>query len=527
MRWRRFVTSLWVSMPLACLSMGGGFVWGQQQPTPAGPASAATEASNAPQASVTDLSKRFRFVERYSDSDTKDQPEVIGQYRVITRDTVRSSTETERGAPKRQETTQETAYRERAVKVIGGDEVEAGVRAYDQFRLNPRPKSRASRLDPLKDLTVWIEMREGDDPLILSQVEGRNLHEDEYAIIRREIFVPQLTAVLPSVPSRVGDRWSVSKEGANVLAGTSALPLMGSLQQIRRAEDGEHWEAVIAVTGRSPIRPQAPSLALNARLIFRFTPPAQPAEEAEDKEKEPEQNIVDVVGSVVELRMATAASSPLPPQGRLHETITRELIVERILNDSGEPINAPAETPETTPENSWLVYEDPEAKFHFSYPQDFRPGRQPDELSVVLVRHQVGGPDALEIQRIIPTGDAQVDNLNRDPFFHLKTLKEQWDQARYRVIPGPQAWLPDADWAPSKRRVFRAEAVLMGEGSASGRTTSKEKERVHNNFYFVQFGGKENLVVTSNTVQDPATPYRNEVEQIIKTFEFGPAASPK
>lgn len=530
MRRRLFLWSIGSYGLAACL--GNGLAVGQERdpasaptPTPApAPASAPAVGDSH---SVTDLSTRFRFVEQYDTAQVKSTFEQIGQYRVVTRDTIKMVTEKSQGAPDRSEATQDTDYRERPANVAGdGREVRATVRAYDAYRLNPNPNPTAkpSQVPTLKGLAIWFQTRPGNDPLILSVSQGRGLREGECTIIRREVFLPELTELLPAVPCQVGDHWSVSRGGTHALMGSIPLPLTGTLQQVRQAAEGPNWEAVIGISGRSPSRSASGSVAVNARLIFSFPPPAAaapapaPATGNEPPTRDAGEKLLAAHGAVVELRMATSMTTPLPPSGRLRQTVTRELIVDRRLADPGEPLPLPDAAPTATEENSWLSYDDPDGKFHFRYPQDFRVGRPPDELSMELFRPHAGGPDTLEIQRIIKTGDAEADRLNRDPEFHLKMLKEEWRQSRYNVIPGPHAWLPEADWAETNRKVYRAESVLKGVA-----TPGKPELRVHNDFYFVLFGRSDSLIVTSNTVQDPATPYRKQVEAIIKTFNLGPS----
>lgn len=511
MRWRRSIGLV-----------GGGFLlaaaWGVgstlgQQPAPASASGSGTAAPPSGDShSVTDLVTKFRFVEHYEKTDAKAPPGSIGQYRVVTRDTIKVVTEKKQGTPERTEATQETEYRERPAELTGSNEIKSGVREYGAYRITPNPNTKPSRPDPLKGLTIWYQPHEGSDPQVLSLTKGRGLREDEYTIIRREVFLPDLAGLLPTIPSRVGDRWGVSKAASRALVGSSALTLAATLQQVRQAAAGPNWEAVIGVTGRSPARSNSGAMAVNARVVFSFPPPESDGKEAEKAEK-----IVDARGAVVELRMATSAVSPLPPNGRLRQTVTRELIVDRRIDAPGEALPLPDSPPEANEENSWLSYDDPQGKFHFRFPQEFRPGRPPDDFSLELVRPRPGGPDTLEFQRVVKTGDAEADRLNRDPEFHLKMLKEEWRQNKYNVIPGPHAWLPEADWAAAKRKVYRAESVLKGPATAG-----KPELRVHNDLYFVQFGRDESLVVTSNTVQDPATPFRNQVEAILRTFDFGP-----
>ncbi|AGA24947.1 hypothetical protein [Singulisphaera acidiphila] len=504
MRWRRSIGSVWGGLLAA--SLGVGSALGQQAASAPAPASPSSGESH----SVTDLVTKFRFAEHYEKTE-KSSSGSIGQYRVVTSDTIKVATDKAQGTPERTEATQETDYRERPAQLTGGDQIRAGVREYASYRITPNPNTKPSRADPLKGLMIWYQPHEGGDPLVLSLTKGRGLREDEYTIIRREIFLPDLAALLPTIPTRVGDRWTASKTAGRALLGSIALPLTATLQQVRQAAEGPNWEAVIGVTGRSPARSNLGSMAVNARLVFSFAPPP------ESKDGEKEEKLVDARGAIVELRMATSAVTPLPPSGRLRQSVTRELIIDRRIDDTGAALPLPEPAPVATEENSWLSYDDPQGKFHFRYPQEFRPGRPPDDLSMELVRLRPGGPDTLEFQRVIKTGDAEADRLNRDPEFHLKMLKEEWRQNKFNVIPGPHAWLPEANWAATNRKVYRAESVLKGAA-----TNGKGELRVHNDLYFVLFGRNESLVVTSNTVQDPATPFRNQVEAIIRTFDFGP-----
>ena len=270
MRWRRTIGSVWGGLLLAA-SLWGGAAFGQQA-APA-PAPAPASPSSGESHSVTDLVTKFRFVEHYEKAEAKSPPGSIGQYRVVTRDTIKVATEKPQGTPDRNEATQETDYRERPAEVTGGDQIKAGVREYAAYRITPNPNTKPSRSDPLKGLTIWYQPHEGGDPLVLSLSKGRGLREDEYTIIRREIYLPDLASLLPTIPSRVGDKWAVSKKAGRALLGSIPLPLAATLQQVRQAAEGPNWEAVIGVTGRSPARSNSGSMAVNARLVFSFPPP--------------------------------------------------------------------------------------------------------------------------------------------------------------------------------------------------------------------------------------------------------------
>ncbi|SIO42745.1 hypothetical protein SAMN05444166_4628 [Singulisphaera sp. GP187] len=309
MRWRRSIGSVWGGLVAA--SLWGATALGQE-----GAAASAPPPSGESQ-SVTDLVTRFLFSEHYEKADAKSPPGLIGQYRVVTRDTAKVVTEKPQGTPDRNEATQESDYRERPADLTGGDKIKAGVREYAAYRITPHPNTKPSRPDPLKGLMIWYQPREGSDPQVLSLIPGRGLREDEYAIIRREVYLPDLAALLPTIPSRVGDRWAVSKAGGRALLGSVPLPLAATLQQVRQAAEGPNWEAVIGVAGRSPARSNSGSFAINAQLVFSFSPPSSGSPGASkdsgaEKGKEKE-SIVDVRGAVIELRMATSAVTPLPP----------------------------------------------------------------------------------------------------------------------------------------------------------------------------------------------------------------------
>ncbi len=146
---------------------------------------------------------------------------------------------------------------------------------------------------------------------------------------------------------------------------------------------------------------------------------------------------MDARGPSLSFGCSHLRGEPAPPNGRLRQTVTRELIVDRRIDDPGEAAAAPRLSPEANEENSWLTYDDPQGKFHFRFPQEFRPGRPPDDFSLELVRPRPGGPDTLEFQRVVKTGDAEADRLNRDPEFHLKMLKERVAAEQVQRHPRP------------------------------------------------------------------------------------------
>ena len=87
----------------------------------------------------------------------------------------------------------------------------------------------------------------------------------------------------------------------------------------------------------------------------------------------------------------------------------------------------------------------------------------------------------------------------RNPEFYRKGLQENWKQQRIDVIPGQAGWLPDADWAASKMKVYRMEAVLKQPAGEDRRL-----KRTYFQQYLALFGRQDTLAVAVTTEQDPA-----------------------
>lgn len=512
-RWFGPVAGGWLALVLGA-TLGFG-----QDPKAAAPAPVPVPAPAAP-GRVADLSTRFRFVERYGTAEEQSRLDLLGQYRVAIRDTIKETTEVAQGTPERSEVSEQTIYAERAAEVSSNGKVQAAVRHYEAYRLAPKDMGvKPSRRTPVEGLTLWYQPKEKASPELLCLTEGRGLREDEYRIIARQPFLPDLAAVLPALPSRVGDRWAITADGARALLGQvpfrGSQPLAGELLEVRQSAQGPNWEAIVGVTGKALL--PSGETALNARLIFVFPPAARPEPAAGSSAGEPAE--VQARGAVTQLRMATSSTGLAEPNSRLRKFMVRELVVGRQLDNPGAPLAVPRPAPKPTEANSWLTYDDPEGKFHFRYPQEFHHARRPEAESVELYRPRAPVYDAVELLRNLTTGDPEADRLNRDPETHYGVLKERWAQSRMQVIKGPRGWLPDADWAPLKRKVYRIETALRPP-------KTKGDVRIHNDLYLVQFGRDESLTVITDTSQEPPTAFRKEIEAIIRSFDFGPSDAP-
>jgi hypothetical protein len=492
---------------------------------PTQPGAAAEEgAGKIPQ--VADLTTRYRFIEHYTTDPSKAQPGEVGQYRVASRDVIRIVTDKPPGAPDRSERVVQVIYTERPAVVSSLGQLTDTVRRYDALRVSPALETRPSAARPLEGLELWYKAKPGGVPKVMSLTEGRRISEAEYGITLRQLFLPDLIAALPSLPSRVGDRWRIPRVAAQALLGDKPMQgsegLMGMLQQVRPEPSVNGMVATVAVTGRA-ILPQTGETVLNAQVVFAFTPASGAGAGAGAEPADAATGIVEARGAIIEVRLARVSSSAVPgSNGRLRSALTWELSLQRRLG-TGDPLAVPAAAPAATEANSWLTYDDPEGRFHFRHPQDYLPQKPPflakDDL--IQLGDSAAGSDEGRIitLRLQPkSGNPVEDRANLDPDSHVKELNDEWLKSRQDVTRGPSGWLPDADWAANKMRVYRIEAALRPKGP-EGRNVP----RIFLDYYLVVFTQNESLVVTAMTGQDPPLPFRKEVESILRTFQLGPS----
>ena len=487
------------------------------------------------------LSLRYRFIEKYSVTEDANRPELITQYRVGLRETQRVEREKAQGAPDRTEVTHQTIYTERAAQVSKLGEIVAAVRRYDRFQKKEVAPTQAARRPVFEGLTVWLQRQSGRKPQVLSLTSDRPLREIEYSDITKQVLVPQLTALLPPTPRRVGDSWPISRQAAQCLV--AELPdandyqMTGTLSEMRKTGPGTTVTAIIGISGQMNL--SIGLSALNAQIQFTFNPPALPdrrtsapnPSDAPDgsspKPRKLDEGIVDARGRITRLLMLWAVSDLIPEgEGRLKQTVTYELNLERRFpNSAGEAAggqNAPLVIPDPPPKanesNSWVLHEDPEGRFYFLHPQNLAlSGRAGTSNFVELTDQDPGaGQDVLTL--MLPPGDAdpQADRKFRDPKQFDKTVDADWAKRKVETLRGPAEWLPEANWAPWK--VYRKELAVKTPGSDD---TPRSVQRIFIDNYLVLSKRNECFQVQSMTVRDDHVAFRTQAESIIKSFRFG------
>jgi len=498
------------------------------------PGAAAAAAAAEPRESIEPLSLRYRFIETYGVAENPAKPELIVGYQVGSLETFKTEIEKAQGAPARSEGTIQTIYTERPARVSKLGELTDSVRRYDLVRAGGSLQTAPTNPPVLQGLSLWYHPRGSKPPEIVSLTEGRVLREREHHVIVNQIFLPQLKAVLPMSPTRVGDSWKLSPAAAQALLrrlpdgddDDGELQLEANLSGVHRSADGKTLTASIEVSGELEL--DQSRRAVKARVHFAFEPPEErpaPASAASSKATV-DPSIIDARGWIARVQMGRVLSEPIDDNSRLRQISTRELnLVRRRPSAAAAGDRAALIVPDVPPianeANSWLLYEDAKGRFHFRHPQELTlqmsEGRMENPDSLEFLNKTPTATDALAIAIVPKETDPARNRQNLDPDDHLRKLRATWREMRQDVVEGEAGWLPDKDWAPRNRRVHRLEAAL--------KQSNPKSPRVYYNYYLVLFPRDASIVVTAMTERNDHFAFRNQVESAIKSFDFGPVAA--
>ncbi|RUL88765.1 hypothetical protein [Tautonia sociabilis] len=485
------------------------------------PAPAATDPS-------IDPSIRYRFIEAYA---PPDQPGAeIGPFRVAFVETLDQSIEVPGSAPRRTQLGYRVVYVARPAIVGGLDnrQVSALVRHYEvvQPARDGQPDDRLAGPAGLVGQTLWFQDDGRLAPSVLTLPGSPPLTEEQLGFVAyRQLVVPKLSGLLSPVHVAVGSSWGVPNSAAQVLVDDliTESSLEATLEDVLPPAAGETTSrAIIRLTGRLQLVNS--SATINARLEFAFEDPSpQDAEGAAPRElSDVSPRMVDVQGAVVRLLMAQREILEIPgPDGRIaaRATQVRSLNLERRLQvEAGAVPSLPPSPPTPTPENSWVIYRDPDDRFLFRHPQDYRPASADpgDGDTINLERRQVGGvPDYLTFV-FFPRGDVPPEVRPED--FSQKIV-EVWRSVPGRGVTigrGAEGFLPEAQWPGM--RVYRVELPLSYEPALYALADSGT---AYFSAYLIQLANGAVLEVEGLSERPPEA-FRQETEAILKTFIVDP-----
>jgi len=479
---------------------------------------------------VQDLSLRYRFIERYGLTEDLGRPDQLVQYQVGTFETIKHEIEQPRGAPARQEITYQTVYTERPAKLGRLGEVTDTVRRYDLFRpVATGPASpRAAMM--LKDLMLWFHPRSAGAPEMIALTPNRTIRQIEYAMILDQIFTPRLVAVLPSRPVLLKDRWPISRQAARVILSRvpddGELRLEATLSSVDKAADGTAMTAIIDIEGVLDFEEGAEG-AVRARLWFVFEPlrvgagAAEPSGAATPSPKRAaarDAGLIEARGHVSKLVMSVRKSSPIDKDGRLQHIQTGELHLERRPAPAQvEPLAVPKEPPAPDETNSWIVYDDPQGRFHFRHPQGFGlqlPGMAPDEI-IMAQPLRNGNSDVFHLT-VVPK-----EQWKSDPQAFVRDMKQASAEKGLELVQGPAGWLPEQEWAPLKRRVYRVQTAIKPDDRGEA---PRGAPRGYLDAYQIQFTRGDTFHLRAMTDREDHSVVRDQAEKLIRTLDLGPSA---
>jgi hypothetical protein len=490
------------------------------------------------------LSLRYRFIEKYGTAEAPENPDLITQYRVGIIETQKTEREKAQGAPDRAEISRRTIYTERAAQVAKGELVSA-VRRYDRFAIKDATTTVRPAKTPLfEGLTILLRRQSGQKPKILSLTEGRPLREFEFAEITKQVIVPQLTALFPPAPKRVGDSWPISRAVAQCLVGevpeADEYVLTGTLVEVRKAASGPSLTAVIGVSGQMNLSLGLSSLSAQLHFVFDPAPVAaattastastKGVEDGVSKPREPrDKGVVEARGKITRVLMVWAVSNALPEGegARLKQTVTYELNLERKFTQAAAEgaggqnaaLVVPDPIPAPTNVNSWVVHDDAQGRFHFLHPQTLVLSEITMGTRMLhFVDQNAGtGKDVFILE--LPPGkeDPQADRRFRDSQDYQREIDADWAKGKLETVRGASGWLPEAEWAPWK--VYRNELGVKTAGADDG---TSAVQRIFFDYYLVLSNRNDCFRVQSMTVRNDHVAFRTQAEAMIKSFRSGP-----
>jgi hypothetical protein len=475
---------------------------------------------------LSDLTARYRFFEKFTTSDESASAGVAGTSKIAIIEVVKESIEIAKAAPKVTETTRHSIFIERPFEINAVNNVNSILRSYQGFKIKG---GEAHGMDgqPLEGLTVLIRPRLADLPQILSLTEARPLNEVEYGIIAHQMFIPQISQLLPGQVVRIGDNWKINRRASQALLADPFLVgegLLGELTEIRKEVDGPRLVAVIAITGK--LATPMGDCSINAELLFTFlgesslksfsTKPSFPPRPSED--------IINCRGSITEIRLGSLTSGFLPGNGRLRFHLNRSVTMHRLIGlpEGAEPLPRLKQIPEPTDANSWLTFTAPNYKYSFQHPQDLlsleRNLALPEPKNSFMTRATREGRDILQIE-LLP-GNFTPEDLKKEMAEKYKALTEKFRQIGSNVIKGEEVWLPEKEW-PATMKVHRIDSeVKLVDPKA--KSVSAGKDRIHFDGYLILNGQNSTIVAIASTTRDSVGPYRKEIEQILRSIRLDP-----
>lgn len=459
---------------------------------------------------IKDVSTKYRFREVFSVKDVEPIPGEIAQTRSAFRETLGMTIDSPKGAPIKSERTRQMIYSERPALLGQGGRVDAVVRRFETFRLDPAPQGLDfEKKRPLEGLSIFA-MRAVEGENALSLVTDRQITDYEH---QNATSVPSIMndgELLPPAPVRLGDNWPMSRTAARQLVGrgrVSSSSLVGTLKSIEpNPQDQSRFSALVGVSGQ--VVTDMGTCSLNLQYQFEFDSKSSSIDVPTGALNRDAGPVLVAQGGIKKLSLAQVEISDLEgSQGRLKKVFDRKLIFERQLSGRQDPIELPASMPAATKENSWLVFEDSGNRFRMIHPPVLRPFVEEESH----IDFSTIGKIPPEVVRI----DLDSDGIKPESL--RKYYEAEWKAEKFEIFAVSEGFL-EGDWGD--RRVYRVEAALQSTDSGSN-------QRSQMDVYMIQFPQNVTIMAECNTFSERPAVFRDMVEEMLKSIELTTPTAPK
>lgn len=494
---------------LTLLPALGLMLWGTLTPMAISAQNPAPGGETTVDEAIKDVSTRYRFREVFSIKNVEPIPGEIAQTRSAFRESLVMTVDSPKGAPIKSERSRQLIYSERPAILGQGGRVDAVIRRFETFRLEPAPQGiEMEKQKPLEGLTVFA-MRAQEGENILSLVTDRQITDFEHNIATSVPTVMNDSELLPTAPVRLGDSWPLSRSAARVLLGrgrVNSSTLTGTLKSVQPGtQDESVMSALIAISGE--VVSDLGTCSMNLQYQFEFPKRTAAVEAANGALNNAGGTVLVSQGGIRKLSLAQVEISDLPgSQGRLKQVFDRKLIFERQLTGRQEPIDLPSAVPTATKENSWLVFQDSSNRFKIKHPPILRPFKEEENL--VEFESVSGFKEFVRID--LDGADIKPEGLRKD-------LEKEWTAEGFEIFAVSENYLKD-DWGD--RRVYRVEAALQA-------TDTGNKQRSQFDAYVIQFPQNTTIVAESVSFSPQPATFRDMIEEVLKTIELSVPTAPK
>src|SRR5262249_11567744 len=151
------------------------------------------------------------------------------------------------------------------------------------------------------------------------------------------------------------------------------------------------------------------------------------------------------------------------------------------------------------------------------HPQGFElqlPGMASDEM--IMVQPLPKGKSDVFHLTVVPK-----ERWKSDAQAFVRDMKEGSAEKGLELVQGAAGWLPEQEWAPLKRRVYRVQTAIKPDNRGEA---PRGAPRWYLDAYQIQFTRGDTFHLRAMTDREDHIAVRDEAEKLIRTLDLGPSA---